>query len=195
MNISQYKCPNCSACFNNFSLFTQQQIKINLDKQYVFYLTTSRCENCKKDVRLFTNQITISWIKDYQFIYDKYVINKTKNKNKKYFYFYHPTKNKFIIQTMYNQLKNNDITTIITTQQFAQVIDFKKQMCVLPNKIFSFNKNTIFPNLLAQIIIINQSKKYQNSKLYSLYNTFFNNFCCLYKVKDWKNFIVNINEN
>ena len=194
MNLQEYQCPCCSAYFKNFSISTQQKFKITLDKDYIFYLITSRCESCHKNIRFLFNQIMISWNKQYENYYDRYVINKSNKQNKKYLYLYHPTQNKYIVKKMFDKSKS-DVDVVITTEYFSELIDFKKQLCILPDKLYSFNRNTIFPNLLAQTMIINEAKKYNSDNLMSIYNTFFNNFRCLYKIKDWINFIKIINEN
>lgn len=195
MKISNYKCPNCNTVFDNFFSYKYSIITLELDKKYNFNLYNIYCDNCKNYVRILQNDIVIAWLEKYEYLYDKYVINKNKNitSDKTYFYFYYPTNDLDIIKKMFDKIKKNYISSLIIPEKYHNIIDYNGEICLLPNEMFYYNNKTIFPNYLAEQIIINEANKYNNSKLYSCYNTFFYNFNLLYKIKSWKNFIKSIN--
>jgi len=191
MRINNYKCPNCNTVFDNFFSYKSSNFDIILDKKYNFNLYNIYCDNCNNYVKILQHDIVIAWLEKYEYYYDKYVINKNSiiKTDRKYFYFYYPSNDKNIIKKMFDKIKNNYISSLIIPEKFHNVIDFDGEICLLPNEMFYYNNKNIFPNYLAEQIIINEANKYTNSRLYSCYNTFFYNFNLLYKIKNWNNFM------
>lgn len=191
MKENKYKCPNCGMIFDIFSQTKEEKLDLILDKKYSFDLYNIYCENCKKTIRILESDIIVAWDSEYEFSFEKYTINKNINikSNKKYFYFYYPNNDKYTVQKMFKKINKDNISCLIIPEKFHDVINFSGETCVLPNQLFYYNNQSIFPNYLAEKIIINESNKHENSELFSCYNTFFYKFNLLYNVLDWKKLI------
>lgn len=188
MNLIQLICPSCNLNFNTKTIFSQSQIKISLDKQYVCDYIQLFCFNCKQQICVFNYDTPILWKKNDQYSYSKFLKIKknTSFSNKKFLYLYYPCRQKFLIDGICKQIDFNKFDAIITTQDFANnLVNVDKQLCVIPNYLFSHLHNNLLPNYFVQKIIIRQTQKFDKPILYSTYYTFFNCFQLMYKSKKW----------
>lgn len=194
INIDEYFCPNCNKKFQFNSPCETQKNFVQLDKKYQYLHINTFCNNCKKNISGIFLQKIILWLQQYQQYYKNYVKNYFVAEHKNYLYTYFPFTNDDIIDGMFKFVNYDKIDVIVALQGQQKYIDgLKKQICILPIKMFYCNQNNIFPNYLAQTIIINQSNKLSDCKLYSFYNTFFNKFDLLYGLNDWQKLKLIIN--
>ena len=188
MMLSQLKCPQCNIYFKD-SLFVKQRKKsIQLDKIYYYNFIQTFCSNCKQQVCIFLCQTPILWLKQQQYSYSKFVKNVRPSalKNKRFLYLYYPNTNQDIINFFSKKINFDKIDALITTQSFANKINFNKQICIFPQYLFQPIKNSYLPNYFVQRIIIRHLQKFEDPYVYSTYYTFSNIFTLLAKQKEWK---------
>lgn len=192
MNIQTYCCPICNKHFVTYNLSKILQKKIFIDIQYSYYLFNVLCNNCKKSINGINFDIPILWEQNYQYRYDKYVVNKNirVTNNKKFLYLYFPKIQENILINILTKIKYEKFDAILLPKYFYQLIKDKlenKQLCIITDDI-CFIQSNLLPNYLLQMILLNQSAKYLNSQLYSIYTTFSNKFNKLFYIKDYQKF-------
>lgn len=188
MILSQLTCPSCNLVFKD-TLFTKDsKNSIQLDKTYYYDFVQLFCPNCKQQICIFCYDKPILWNKKDQYAYSNFITTKNSLKflNKKFLYLYYPIRNQKIVYEFLSYINFDKFDCVITTQQFSEkLVNFQKQLCVIPNYLFAHLQNTFLPNYFVQKIIIRQSQKFDKPILYSTYCTFFNCFQLLYKQKNW----------
>ena len=196
IDLFQYKCPNCNKYFSYLTNYFTNKTKIKLDKTYQYEMVNFFCNNCKKSINGIQLEQLVLWNEDYEFYYDKFVTNKNNRivEGKQFLYLFFPYNDQKTIKSILNFIKLEKFDAIIIPEYFKKYIAWEKQLCILPTSMFEYNYKKIYPNYLAQKIIINQANIFLNSKIYSIYNTFFYKFNILYGIKDWKKLKLMIND-
>lgn len=183
-------CPNCNSFFVDRLDLNQRIQKCSFGKnnKFGFDLINIPCHNCKKEIVILMTSTPILWLKDQQYSYDKFVINKNRQviNYKTYLYFYYPTTDKNTIINLKRTINFEKIDALIIPECFKPYFDdWEKQLCLLPDYLFQPIKNTDYPNYFAQAIIQKEIQKYDNSIVYSMYYNYLDFFILLYKQKEF----------
>lgn len=188
MILSQLICPVCKIPFNDRMFVKQLKNTIQLDQIYHYNYLQLFCPHCKQQICVFDYNKPILWRKSDQYSYGQFlkISKNTKMLNKKFLYLYYPCTQQFIIDGLCKYIDFDKFDAIITTQDFENRLkNIDKQLCIIPNYLFSHLKNNLMPNYFIQRIIIRQSQKFDQPILCSSYFTFFNCFHIIYKQKNW----------
>lgn len=194
MEISAYNCPNCKRSFSPISDYNvfSKQVVLDVEKKYQYINVF--CDKCLTQINGLILDQAIFWNAKYQYYYDKYVKNlSSKTNNKKYLYAYFPYCEQGVVKSLFSFIKTEQFDVLVIPQYLAKFIQWDKQICLLPSNMFAGMFNTIYPNYLAQMILLKQAQKYDGSLLYSLYYTFCEKFNILYNIKKWQKFKILLN--
>ena len=203
--IDGHQCPCCNIFLQGEYEGTQTTYKCNYGEDVSYNLFKFICQNSGKNIAmletLFSNT-KLFWETKNEDILDRYKTKenyKSKYKDNALFYAYSPIiQNKdniinLITQAVDSMQKEGYKTTLVVPKKLKnELINEKLEhrfitIWELEDKFFNMCYGTKYGSLLAELNIINESIKWKNCKLFSIYPTVLKTFTYIgEEIKDWQ---------